>query len=93
MQDLEVFLTKHSPPCVHSALNVPYSPPSPSLLLYEQVVMSSFVKWDIQLLIMAVCQGVCTPLYTPQPAFRFLRHFFAFAAGFSHFGLCTSTLF
>ena len=61
VQDLQAVLDKKVPPCVHSALGVPYSPPSPSLLLYERVVMLGYVKWDLHLRIVAIRQGLHKP--------------------------------
>ena len=57
LRDLQALLTTAVPPCVHSALNIPYSPPSPSLLLYEQVVMSGYIKWDVHFRIVAIKTG------------------------------------
>ena len=58
VQDLQALLVKKVPTCVHSDLDVPYSPPSPSLLPYEQVVISSYIKWDVHLRVVAIRQGL-----------------------------------
>ena len=64
VQDLHALLVKRIHARVLSTLGVLFSPPSPNLLLYEQVVMSGYVKWDVHLRTVAIRQG----LYVP-PAF------------------------
>ena len=70
VQDLQALLVKKIPACLLSTLNVPNYSPSTNLLLYERVVRSGSVKWDIHLRAIAIRQG----LYTPPPRIYHLLH-------------------
>ena len=61
VQDFQAFLNKKIPACVLHHLQVPFHPPSPSLLLYERVVMTGAIKWGVHLRTVAIRQGLYNP--------------------------------
>ena len=103
VQDLHALLDKKIPPCIHSALDVTYPPPSPSLVLYERVVMLGYIKWDVHLCIVAIRQGLykphklatccmCGATVTPRhytPDCPLLDFFRVAITCFAYFRLCT----